>query len=334
MEKVLITGVNGFIGSNLAYFLSSKGYIIYGTIRNTSDISLIKDININLIVIKNNDLDSNDFSDDFDFIIHSASIVSDFIDANRAKQSIFDLTKNLYEKVVLKQKNLKKFIYISTSLVLGYKKLNISENNLGIPLKKNYYVYFKKLSENYIIENCKKDNITYTILRPADVYGPRDRTSCIHMLKGIERGYPVIVGNGNFLFPFCSSNTLCEAVYQAIINEKANNKIYTITSGTDITWKQFFSYFQKRFGKPQKIYIPIILAKTVAFFSIIIHKIIPSFNPSLTPYRITRITSNTSYDISATTKDLNIKPIENYEEELEKIYQWYITIKNQKYNKI
>lgn len=330
MEKVLITGVNGFIGSNIAHFLYNKGYNIFGTIREKSNTVLIDDLNINKIITDLNHIDENKFDEDFDFIIHCASKVSDFVNFFNAKKDIFEATRNLYEKVVKKQIKLKKLIYISTSLVLGYKKLNISENNPGIPLKGNFYVKFKKETENYLIQNCLKDNINLTILRPADVYGPRDRTSCYHMLKAIEKGIPVIVSHGNFIFPFCSSVTLCEAIYGAMTNRNSDNKIYTVTSGIDITWKDFFSYFQKKFKKVQWIYIPTVLAKIAGKLSIWLHKIFPKFQPSLTPYRISRITTNTSYDISETIKDLNITINNNYEIYLEEIYNWYIKTKEAK----
>ncbi|MCX8058416.1 MAG: NAD(P)-dependent oxidoreductase [Spirochaetes bacterium] len=330
MEKILITGVNGFIGSNIAHYFCSRGYDIYGTIREKSNTYLINDLNIKKIICDLNQINEKIFPNDFDYIIHCASIVSDFVNYFIAKRDIFDSTKNFFEKVIKNQNKLKKIIYISTSLVLGYKKLNISEKNPGIPLKNNFYVKFKKEAENYIINFCNDNNINYTILRPADVYGPRDRTSCFHMLKAIERGIPVIVSHGNFVFPFCSSNTLCESIDGAIKFPESDKKIYVVTSGINITWKEFFTFFQKKFKKVQWIYIPTILAKAAGKISFILHKIFPSFKPSLTPYRITRITSNTSYDISETIKDLKINIYTNYEKYLEEIYQWYLKTKESK----
>ncbi|MFN3411143.1 MAG: NAD-dependent epimerase/dehydratase family protein [Exilispira sp.] len=332
MGKILITGINGFIGSNLAHYFIEKGFIVYGTIRSKSNLSLLEDLNVNTIICDLNEIKEEVFPDDFDYIIHCAAAVSDFISEQKAKKNIYQVTVNLYEKVIKMQKSIKKLIYISTSLILGYKKLNISINNPGLPLKKNYYVYYKKMSEDYIIKNCQNDRFVYTILRPADVYGPKDRTSCIYILKAIENGFPVIVGKGNFLFPYCSTKTLCEATYNSILFKESDNKIYTVTSGISITWREFFTYFQNRFKKPQKIYIPIILAKIVAFILITLHRLIPSFQPSLTPYRISRITSNTSYDITETIKDLKISIDNDYKGDLEQIYLWYIKNKcNSKY---
>jgi|YNPMSStandDraft_2_1061718.scaffolds.fasta_scaffold00336_2 UDP-glucose 4-epimerase len=325
--KILITGINGFIGSNIAHFLYNKGFEIYGTIRQNSNTCLIDDLNINKIICDLNKIEENLFDNDFDFIIHCASIVSDYANYFLSKKNILDSTINFFEKVVKNQKNLKKIIYISTSLVLGYKKTNISEKNLGIPLKNNFYVKFKKETENFIINFCQKNKLNYTVLRPADVYGPRDRTSCFYMLSAIEKNIPMIVGHGNYLFPYCSIKTLCNAVESSILYKESDNKSYVVTSGIDITWKQFFSYFQNKFNKKQWIYIPNFIAKLGAKFSLLFHKIFPSFKPSITPYRITRITTNTSYDISETIKDLKITPHTNYEEDLEEIYNWYMKFK-------
>ncbi|RLG29690.1 hypothetical protein DRN98_08155, partial [Methanosarcinales archaeon] len=46
--KVFITGINGFIGSNLARFSLDNGLEVSGSVRETSDLSFLKDISVTL----------------------------------------------------------------------------------------------------------------------------------------------------------------------------------------------------------------------------------------------------------------------------------------------
>jgi len=328
MQKILITGANGFIGSNFVKYFYQNGFNIYGVVRKQSNLKFLKDLKINLIFCDLKEIDESLFGDDYDFIIHTASYVCDYATESEAYLNIFMITKYLVEKVVLKQKNLSKFIFISSSLVLGYGKLNISESNPGISLLKNPYVKYKKLSEDYIKENLGRQNVKWTILRAADVYGPNDRTSCLHILNAISNNFPMIVGSGEYIFPFCSVDTLVTAVAKSLDNQRSDNQTFVVTNGIQITWKQFFLYFQQKMKKKQRIYIPIFVAKIAAFFLLILYRILPVFDPQITPYRIKRITTNTSYDISSLIESLGFTPETNYEKELDKILKWYLYEKN------
>ena len=64
------------------------------------------------------------------------------------------------------------------------------------------------------------------------------------------------------------------------------------------------------------------------FFLLILYRILPVFDPQITPYRIKRITTNTSYDISSLIESLGFTPETNYEKELDKILKWYLYEKN------
>jgi nucleoside-diphosphate-sugar epimerase len=53
-------------------------------------------------------------------------------------------------------------------------------------------------------------------------------------------------------------------------------------------------------------------------------KIIPSYQPRLTDYRIKRVTTHTNYDISKTIQDLDFVPENDIEKQFEKIAEWYL----------
>ena len=332
MQTVLITGANGFIGSNLCRYFLKKNFIVYGLVRKTSNLHFLEGLNVKLIYGDLNEVEKIPLPKNPDYIIHCASEVSDMADTKSCEKNIYQATVNFMNHILKNKINLKRFIYISTALVLGYGKLQISEENPGKPAKFPY-VKYKIRTENFLQELRNSHRIPLVILRPADVYGPYDRTSCVPILKGIEDGYPVIVGGGKWIFPFCYVDNLSQGAYLACITPDIEGKAYTLTNDMDVTWKEFFSVFLERLNKKQRLYIPVFLPFVVAFFMKVINFFVPSFERRLNRYRVKRITSHTNYDISKTIKELNYKPDKDIQKQFQAIMDWYLAEKKAGYIK-
>ncbi len=323
MQTVFITGANGFIGSNLCRHFLKKNFNVYGLVRKTSDLHFLEDLDVKLTYGDLSEVEKIKLPENLDTIIHCASEVSDTADKKSCEINICEATENFVNHIMSSNISLKKFIYMSTALVLGYKKLNISEENPGKPANLPY-VQSKIKTEKHLLEVHKNNGFPLVILRPADVYGPYDRTSCVPIVKGLENGLPPIVSGGKWIFPLCYVDNLSLATYLACITPNIEGNAYTVTNGSDVTWKEFFSVILKRINKKQRIYLPKFTPFVVAFLSKIIHFFVPSFEPSLTYYRAKRITSHTNYDISRTIKDLNYSPDTDAEKQFNAIMDWYL----------
>ncbi len=323
MQTVFITGSNGFIGSNLCRYFLKKNINVYGLVRKTSDLHFLEDLDVKLVYGDLSEAEKIKLPENVDTIIHCASEVSDIADKKSCEINIWRATENFVNHVMNTTTNLKKFIYMSTALVLGYKKLNISDENPGKPANLPY-VHSKIKTEKYLLEAHKKKGLPLVILRPADVYGPYDRTSSAPIVKGLKDGLPPIVAGGKWIFPFCYVDNLSLATYLACVTPNIEGNAYTVTNGSDVAWKEFFSVILKRINKKQRFYLPKFTPFVVAFFSKIIHFFVPSFEPQLTYYRAKRITSNTNYDISRTINDLNYSPDTDTEKQFNATMDWYL----------
>ncbi|MGB7295838.1 MAG: NAD-dependent epimerase/dehydratase family protein [Candidatus Aminicenantales bacterium] len=322
-QKVLITGANGFIGSNLCRHLAAEGYEVYGMVRRTSDLHFLEGLPVRLIFGDLCDPPGLSIPQDIDSVVHAASIVSDQASDSDCEAGIFNLTVNLVQKAQDLGIKLQRFIYISTTLTLGYLGRDLSEEEPGRSADFMPYVRAKKKSEAYLRERMESDHLPLVILRPGDTYGPNDRTSCDKILRGAERGFPIIVGSGKHRFAFCYIDNLCQAVRLALQDDRAVGRAYTVTNGILPTWKEFFAGFQKALGKRQRVYVPVWLAKTVAGAQELWKKISPGFQPELNQYRVRRITTETTYDISRTVAELGYRPDNDMGKQIEAIVAWY-----------
>jgi len=188
MRKILIIGGAGFIGYHLTKKLKNKFKIdiIDNFSRGHRDrelIELLKDKNIKLLNIDflSNSNNIKKMSKNYSYIFHLAAIVGvknvlsapyDVLSKN------FLLLKNAIY-IASKQKNLKRFVFTSTSEVYygtlknyGLKfptKENTKLSTLNLEDKRGTYM----LSKIYGEAMCAQSGLPFTIVRPHNFYGPR-----------------------------------------------------------------------------------------------------------------------------------------------------------------
>jgi len=323
MRSVLITGANGFIGSHLCDAFAEAGYQVFGLVRRTSDLRFLKDSQVDLIYGDLTDIEETAFPDSVEVIVHAAALVSDTASKSQCRAQIYDITVNLAEWAMRRCSRLEKFIYISTALTMGYCADDISEDNPGKSAEYVPYNYMKKMTEGFLLEKFRRSGFPVVIMRPGDVYGPRDRTSCEIMLKAAERNVLLIVGRGDKKFGFCYPGNLCKAVLAATDRPETNGQAYTVTNAVFPTWRDFFSSLRLGVGKPQRLYVPVSISMAAAIFLELIKRVFPGFKPSINYYRIRRITTQTTYDLSKTIRDLDYEPDDDYKNQFKAIIDWY-----------
>ncbi len=174
MKKVLITGVKGFLGSNIANHFAAKGYETYGIGHNKVFISEEKKMNaldywkesdITVEAIKN-------IGQLFDVIIHCGSGSSvGFSNENPYddfKKTVVG-TLEVLEYMRLYNPSAQ-LIYPSSPAVQGeYLDMPIKEDFIGKPI--SHYGFHKKIAEELCLFYSEKHRITTKIIRLFSVYG-------------------------------------------------------------------------------------------------------------------------------------------------------------------
>ena len=241
--KILITGVAGFIGSNLAYSLIKNGFEVIG-IDNLS-YGVYEQIPKEVIFHKADIRDKNiyDLFDDVECIFHLA-----------AKNSILDCENNPYETSDINvngtinifdgavKNNIKKVIYAESSAVY--------EGSSNLPSKESdvspQSVYAKsKIATNHIArEYFESQNLVTTGLRYFNVYGPKQdyrrtippvfSSFIIKLLKG-ER--PTIYGDGSKKRDFVYVDDVNDFHLMCINEDQTNNEVFNIGSGENYSIK-------------------------------------------------------------------------------------------------
>lgn len=158
MKKVLITGINGFIGNCMAKEFIRKGYSVYGTYR-----SEIRNYQSEIKYYKCDLSDKIEIDETFDVVIHLASQVENSDTFSYVNNTVV-ATKNLTD--FCEKKNIKMIIFMSSIAVYGYTNVEINETSGTKNI--NTYGMAKLLAESIIKESRVPSKI---ILRLPRVLG-------------------------------------------------------------------------------------------------------------------------------------------------------------------
>lgn len=250
--KVLITGVAGFIGSNLAIRLLERGHSVigidnlsYGFIRNIQTISKHSRFSFIQGDIANPYILN---SINADIIVHLASQkIPRYSNALRTLDENYLMLKNVTQKCILDKS---KIIFASTSDVYGKNpKIPFNENSdlvIGPTTVKRWaYALSKMYGEQFIIANNDEYDLIYTITRFFGSYGPNQNLTwwggpqSVFIDKAIRNEPIEIHGDGNQTRTFTFVDDTVSALVLCVENEKSNNEIFNTgsKSSAEITIK-------------------------------------------------------------------------------------------------
>ena len=220
MNRILVTGAAGFLGSFLCKELLSKGYEVVGMdnfFRGSRD-NLPEDENfifyeINLVEEKER-LNKIVKKESLDTVFHYAAINGTKYFYDIPLKVLDDNTK-MTQNVLgsIEGTGVKKIIYASSSEVYGHDpKIPTGENEfivLNASTDRDSYASSKALGEFYTKMFAKKNNIDFLIFRPFNTYGPRmDNTEYGQVVSEFIRKIKndkefTIIGGGDQTRSFC-----------------------------------------------------------------------------------------------------------------------------------
>tara|TARA_B100000035_G_scaffold313935_1_gene328826 strand:+ start:1082 stop:2014 length:933 start_codon:yes stop_codon:yes gene_type:complete len=255
----MITGSNGFLGSNLCKFLAKKKYKIKKITRNNVDESR-KDLDLE------NYIDWTYLLEDVDIIIHTAARVH--ISKKESKRKI-----NLYEKINTKatinlaqqasQNNVKRFIFISTVKVVGEKshhEMPLNENDVYKSV--DPYAKSKIEAEKLLLKLSRETSMDIIIIRPPLVYGPNVGGNFLSLMNLIYKGFPMPFKAAKNCRSLISINNLCEFIDLCIKHPNARNQIFFISDDNDMPVSELIEKISLAMNKSIiLLYIPIIILK-------------------------------------------------------------------------
>ena len=266
-KKWLVTGVAGFIGSNLLEELLCLGQTVVGLdnfstgkkknlveVREEVGAKKWKQFRFMEADIRNLK-DCLKASDGIDYILHQAALGSvprSIDDPIRTNQSNIDGFLNML--VAARDTGVRRFVYAASSSTYGdHPKLPKLEDRIGQPLSP--YAVTKYVNELYADVFAKTYGIETIGLRYFNVFGKRQDPNGAYAavipkwFSALIKGKAVYInGDGKTSRDFCFIDNCVQTNLLAACatNEKAVNQVYNVAYGERTTLNELFRSIRKR----------------------------------------------------------------------------------------
>jgi UDP-glucose 4-epimerase len=244
--NVLVTGGLGLIGHNVVRRLQAQGHTV-SIIDTKTNYDIIPQEEIDyLIAQRSQGLDlakyycldivnkwtmESCFSiDKPEIVIHMASFPRQKVvnaHPGRGSRTMSEGLLNLLDHS--NTYGVRKFIYISSSMVYGDFKDDVTEDAECRP--QGQYGILKLAGEWLVKDYARRTDLAYTIIRPSAVYGPldvEDRVISKFILNAM-RGIPLKVNGAGETLDFTYVDDAADGIVAAALSDNTDNKTYNIT---------------------------------------------------------------------------------------------------------
>jgi UDP-glucose 4-epimerase len=255
-RRVLITGGAGFIGSNLAHYLSKRNEVIVIDDMSTGRMENLKGFDGE--IIKEDVTELTDLPKGMDFIFHLAAYISvpgSVLEPERNDNINILGTQNIL--VTSKKAGVKKLVFASSAAVYGdvpETGLPITEGRVLMPASP--YAGSKMTAEDYCLAYNDMFGLRTTVLRMFNVYGPRQDPNSQYasvipaFIKKVSEGQrPIIYGDGTQTRDFVYVGDVVRAFELAAENKGSDGQVMNIASGKGTSIKELSREVVKAAGK-------------------------------------------------------------------------------------
>jgi len=250
VNKILIMGASGFVGGRLVEkLILEHNHTPKCLIRDFGKLSRIARFPVETVY--GDILEPNGFADSIkecDIYVYSAHGKDKNIDISWKVNTVG--LENMLKLAV--KNNAKQFIFLSTTAIYEGDSDKGEFDESVVPVCPNKdYAGGKLEGERICFEYSKKYNLPVTILRPTIIFGPFAPSFTIYpaelVMSGALKDYGCFGGICNPVY----IDDVVNIIIHCILNEKAFNEIFIVSSGDTPSWKEFFNAFAVSItGKP------------------------------------------------------------------------------------
>jgi UDP-glucuronate decarboxylase len=261
MEKMLISGGNGFLGSHLAERAIMEGLKV--TVLDDFSTSNRVNVPTEVTIIKER-VEDISIQDHFEYIVHLAARPSPEDYILNPVETLMSNSIGTMKLLELAKRGSSRFVYTSSSEVYG--------NATMIPTPETYYGYVsswgirscydegKRYSEALTMAYHRKFGLDTRIQRPFNVYGPRIRPDGLYgrvvprfIQQALNGENITIHGDGKQTRSFLYVDDWVDATWRMITMDDLDGNILNIGSPDEITILELANLIVKKTKSPSKI---------------------------------------------------------------------------------
>jgi nucleoside-diphosphate-sugar epimerase len=325
----LVTGATGFLGSHIVEKLRAAGQPVRALVRPGSDRALLESLDVELA--------EGDVTDPASLeracrgvrvVYHAAARVGDWGPWAEFQRVTIDGTRNMLEAAIAA--GVQRFIHISSISAYGYytDPVVVDESwPTGYRLYRwAYYSRSKHAAEQLALQAARSGRIEVTVIRPAWIYGPRDRATIARMVAMIRAGRARILGRGDNRLNMVYVGNVAEAAIRAASLPEAAGQVFNCSNDGEITQQQFFDLMAQAIGAPSvRRHVPYRVAYFAGFvLECLGHLLGWRRPPFVTRYAVWLMGRRSYFSAEKARRVLGWQPTVTYDLGIVNTVRWYL----------
>jgi nucleoside-diphosphate-sugar epimerase len=317
---ILVTGAGGRLGRHLLQLLLERNSRVRVLARAGAELSFPKGVEVFPGDITHIQTISHAVGG-VDIVYHLAALV-DYVSSEK---KLFEVnvegTRNLLKACVEFAPNLKRFVYCSSTSVMGKELAKIPADEKTECIPTDNYGISKLMAERVVLEH--KDKLPVVIVRPAVVYGAGFNEGYFPVLKLLKKHKLKVIDSGDNVLPFVHAKDVARALLLAAGSRKAIGQTYIITGGEQMTQKEILEIAARELEvKPPHKHIPLPIARLNIQLSYLI-SLFRGKKPPIDLEQLSVLSSHRIFDISKARKELGYSPKVRLEEGIKEMVEYY-----------
>jgi nucleoside-diphosphate-sugar epimerase len=323
MEKAIVTGAGGFVGSNLCRNLIRQGHHVKAMVRPGGSTQALDGLDVEIIrgdIALDNGLNQDDFKN-VDVVFHIAAL---FRQEGATREAFYNVNVNGTRRVLQHARNggAKRFIHCSTAGVHGWTDQDKPADENAPFRAGDWYQETKLEAEQLALAWGKEHGLPITVIRPTAICGEGD-LRFLKLFRAIHRRRFVMIGKGTHHYHFLHVDDLSQGFILAAEHEQAIGQVFIIAGPRSIPLNEVIQSICLTLQAPKPLlHIPVLPVKITAITCDALCKRI-GIMPPLYPRRLDFFTKHRSFDARKAATMLGYTPRIQPEEALARMGAWY-----------
>ena len=271
MSVALVTGATGLVGSHIAERLLADGWLVRALTRDPATARRL--LPADVAILPGDVLDEGSFARaarGAHVVFHAAAsdTASGGWDAYRVTN--VDGTRNA---ILAAEGAAARLLHVSSVAVYGpharYEALRrgerTTEETTLAPLSgRSFYARSKRESEEMVFRAHREGRVWATAIRPAVVYGRRDRQFVPRMARIVRRAAIPLIGGGRSTMALVHAENVASGAILAATTDAAGGRAYNLANDYDVSVRRFFELAGAGLGRrPRFVPMPLWAARGV-----------------------------------------------------------------------
>ncbi|HUY48239.1 MAG TPA: NAD-dependent epimerase/dehydratase family protein [Streptosporangiaceae bacterium] len=324
MSSILITGGNGFVGRHIISVLQDRGDTVRVLALPAEDTGWLEQRGI---AVCRGDVRQPEAvataMRGVDAVLHMAAMM----DVWRPMQDYHAVnvtgTGNVCRAALAE--GVRRVVHMSSSSVYGVALGRPADESFPLAPFPDPYPVTKADGDRLVQRMIAEDHLPAVIIRPDQIFGPRDHLHFGRMADRLRAGRSIIVGPGDNALPFVYVTDAVQGLLLALDHSRAVGQAFNITNDKPLTQQQILEAIAREIGAgPPRVHVPYRALYTAGYLAERFAALRPSGRrPPITRLGVAFFGTDNRYAIGKARRELGFRPMVSVREGVRLAAMWY-----------